>query len=122
MPSEKPCLGYASRTQAATALQKQGRSAHEISSMLGVSIKNVRSLLYERTRTARPNKERTVTSAAKPSTILDCLTFEERAILRAHAAKRDWSELRIAQAILEAAVEGDIVDAILDDGVGEARP
>jgi hypothetical protein len=101
-----PALGYRSRTEAALALSKQGLSDPQIADKLGISRKNLGALLASAAAGARKPVGRTLT--------LSEATIER---LRGHAVRRGVPPVELARRIVEAALDGNLVVAVLDDEV-----
>ncbi len=103
-----PTLGHPSRTAAVVALKAEGYSTRTIADQIGVSTATVAALLCsERKRKHRPSEDglRTVTF---PVDVLEAL--------RPHAARRGVHANELARRLVEAAVDADLIDAVLDDG------
>ena len=101
-----PTLGYPTRTQAAAGLKARGMTNREISAAIGVPTATVAALLCgarERKRTW----EKTMRAVAFPVDVLDRLAV--------HAARRGVHVNTLCRRIVEEVVEGNVVDAVLDD-------
>lgn len=108
MSGPVPTLGYRSRSAAAVALRGQGFSHAEIGRRIGVRTHVVGALIASglRARHPLPPVEQLVVT-------LDTATG---AGLCPAAQARGISLGQLASRILAAAVEGSLIDAILDDG------
>jgi hypothetical protein len=105
MASAKPTLGYPSRTAAVLALRKQRLDTGAIAARIGIAPKTVLSLETSAARTIRHRDGcRTVVF---PIDLLNACT--------PHAARRGITANELARRIVEAAIDGKIVDAVLDD-------
>ncbi len=98
MPSAIPTLGYQSRAAAALALKSKGMRPTEIGKLIGLTGRQVGFALQTKKRAT--------------------LQFPRHMIemLEPHAERRGISVTALAIAIVFAAAEDDMIDAILDDG------
>lgn len=109
----KPCLGYATRTDAVLALQAGGLSTIEIARKIGIPVATVSALAHSGLRT---NKRRS--QPDDPAHMLGTAMVLAPDILRSlrrHAARRGISVNRMAALIIETVLDDDMVDAVLDD-------
>lgn len=113
MGAAKPALGYPSRTAAVLALRAERQTTDAIARQLGIEPKTVVALerSAERCRALVAEGNRTILFPA-----------ELLAALALHAAKRGMRANALARRLVEMAIEGDLVDAILDDGMGARVP
>jgi hypothetical protein len=115
MPMAKPTLGYPSRTAAVQAMQRQGIADRKIAERIGINTSTVAALANSGRRAdkrqRRPAEEhgRTVLF---PVDILDAL--------RPAAAARGITVNTLARRLVEAVIDDDLIDAVLDDGGGGA--
>lgn len=105
----KATLGYPSRTDAVLALRRERLSTNQIAARIGIEPKTVTALEHSAGRAKRrprPAEQlgRTVLFSAD---ILDALGPA--------AAKRGVHPNALARRIVEEVVDGDLVDAVLDD-------
>jgi hypothetical protein len=112
MGSPKPTLGYPSRTAAVLALRQQRLTTAEIGARIGIPPQTVAAL------EASTRRERGLSSASEDRgeryrTVL--FPIELLRDLRPHAVKRDITVNELARQIVEAAIQGKLVDAVLDD-------
>lgn len=109
--SNKPTLGYASRTDAVLALRAQGIQTREIARRIGIEPKTVAALEHSagRARSGRAQRphEEVCRTVLFPIEILDRLG--------PHAARRSMHPNRLARLIVEMVVDEKMVDAVLDD-------
>lgn len=113
MGLRKQTLGYPSRTDAVVALRRQGKSTHEIAERIGIQPKNVAAL----ENSALRSKKRTFGNR----TVV--FPVEVLARLVPHANRRDVSANELARRIVEHALDDNMIDAILDDGMaGQVAP
>lgn len=98
----KPCLGYASRMEAARALQGSGLTPSEIAAHIGGSYSSVTSLLY---------KARLQSGTRDVS--IPCDTLDS---LQEDAEARGVTVDTLVRRLLAHIAEDGIVDAVLDDG------
>lgn len=108
-----PTLGYASRTDAVYALRRQGRSVREIAEMLGIEVKTVYALAASgHGRAGRgQRKVRPCEGGLRTVTVpVDVL-----ARLAPHATRRGITANELIRRMLDAIVDDDLVDGILDD-------
>ncbi len=109
MGAAKPCLGYASRTDAVLALRTSGLTTRQIAARIGVEEKTVTALEHSAgrpRRTPRPAEQlgRTILF---PIDILDSLG--------PHAARRGIHPNSLARQIVETVVDEGLIDSVLDD-------
>lgn len=97
MPASIPTLGYPSRTEAVCALRVQGYRPARIGRILGMTQHQVSNLLQS-DRRHQVNFPREVLKLLEP-----------------HAARRGMSVSGLAIAIVFAAAEDKLIDALLDD-------
>lgn len=112
-----PCLGHPSRTAAIEALRADGLDAVAIARRIGISAKNVLALEASKERTRKQRGERAIKRGAE---ITVEIPEDLKRHLRPHAARRDTTVAALAQTILETVAQSDLVDAVLDDGMGGA--
>ena len=108
MSRPKPALGYRSRTEAVLALREAGRSRAEIAAMLGIEVKNVTSLEESGRRSARRRGE--LIAFKLSASLARCMI--------APAVRRGITPSELARRIVETVVDGDLIDAVLDDRDG----
>jgi DNA-binding CsgD family transcriptional regulator len=117
MAGRKRTLGHATRTDAVIALREQGLSTAEIASRIGIETKTVSALeasaLRSRARAARPFQQQG-RAVLFPLDVL--------AALRRPAEQRGLHPNRLAGLIVEAVVDGNLVDAVLDDAETDYAP
>ena len=106
-----PTLGYPSRGEAVMALTAQGLDRFEIAARIGIK---PGSVAVHQHYGKRGRINRAVETFARVRINRDAL-----AVLASHAAKRGLTADRLARLILQAVVEGKLVDAVLDDGEGK---
>ena len=101
----KPCCGYPSVAAAVRGLLSEGHSVAQIAQMTG------RSTHYVYASASRAGVPVGRAIGAKYGPLIDAVS-----LLQDHAEKRQMRPHMLAKRILIAAVEGDLIDAILDDG------
>ncbi len=106
-----PTLGYPSRGEAVMALTAQGMDRFEIAARIGIKPGTVAVHWHygKRGRSARGN----------PKFAHVRITRKALTTLASHAAKRGVAVDSLARLILQAVVEGNLMDAVLDDGDGK---
>jgi len=113
----KRTLGYATRTDAVIALREQGLGTRAIADRIGIEPKTVSALeasaARSRARTFRPAEEQGRT-VLFPVHVLNSL--------RRPAEKRGLHANQLARLIVEAVVDGHLVDAVLDDAEADYAP
>lgn len=106
----KPTLGYPNRTEAVLALRGQGLGTAQIAARIGIETKTVGALeasaARSKARARRPAEEQGRT-VLFPIDVLNGL--------RRPAEKRRIHPNHLARLIIEAVVDGNLVDAVLDD-------
>ncbi len=105
-----PTLGYPSLTAAVDALKQQGFPPRAIAAQIGCEIAKVTSVLKnarERERLRKPAPGAAATVTLPPDLV---------AALRPHAEVRGMPPAELARKIVEEAVKGGLIDAVLDDG------
>lgn len=110
--TSKPTFGYSSRTDAVLGMRKKRMSTQQIAEAIGIPEKTVTALEHSagrRKRTPRPAEQmgRTILF---PIDVLDALG--------PHAAKRGIHPSSLARRLVTEAVDGNLIDAILDDDGG----
>ena len=100
-----PCLGYASRTDAAMALKARGLTYRQIAEAIGISIVNVQALIASRKRSDKLQKHRPAPSL--PAHMARALT--------PYAESRGITPPELAARILETVITDQLIDAVLDD-------
>lgn len=108
MGTSQPILGYRSKTEAVFALRRQNLSTRQIALKLGIEPKNVTALEGSAFRSERAEKHGIITHSVFP--------LEVRQALRPHAMKRATTVDRLIGDLVAAIAEGNLVDAVLDDG------
>ncbi|RTL99758.1 hypothetical protein EJV44_04565 [Ancylobacter aquaticus] len=109
--SEKPTLGYASRTKAVLALRALRMSTRQIADAIGIDIKTVSALEASAVRTT---KERTRRERGR-AILLPLDVFEA---LGPAATRRNIAPASLARLIIETVVDENMIDAVLDDDGG----
>lgn len=126
MPAPIPTLGYPSRMAAAVALRERGLSTLRIIRALGIDSAQLCALEHAAARVAA-RRAMLKRAATAPAPALAPEPMPGRAVLfppaalqalAPHAKARGVTPNEVARRIVEAAVDGDMVTAILDDGVG----
>lgn len=112
-----PALGYRSRTAAIEALRARQLDTHAIAREIGISAKDVTALEASKERV---RKQRGTAAIKRGAEISVEIPEDLKRHLRPHAARRDTTVAALAQTILETVAESDLVDAVLDDGMGGA--
>lgn len=107
----KPCLGYRSRTDAVLALRAQGLSYLDIARRVGIDSKTASALAASGAR--KSYRQQAGAAAPPPAGIV--LSKFTRAGLRTAAAARSLSIDALAIRLLDAIVDGELIDAVLDD-------
>lgn len=107
-------MGYATKTAAVLAMREQGKRISEIACILGIS-PNAAAGLESCAKRARSRSARKV--SASGSTVADLIPLSARQRLRPHAAKRGVSTDRLIADLVTAIADGNLVDAVMDDGV-----
>lgn len=106
----KPTLGYANRTEAVLALRGQGLDTTAIAARVGIEPKTVGALeasaARSKARARRPAEEQGRT-VLFPVDVLNGL--------RRPAERRGIHPNHLARLIIEAVIDGKLVDAVLDD-------
>jgi DNA-binding CsgD family transcriptional regulator len=106
----KPTLGFSNRTDAVIALRGQGLRTTEIATRIGIEPKTVTALeasaARSKSRAKRPAEEQGRT-VVFPIDVLNGL--------RRPAERRGIHPNHLARLLIEAVVDGDLVDAVLDD-------
>lgn len=106
----KTTLGYGSRTEAVMALRSQGLQISQIASRIGISPSTVSALecsaLRSKARSRLP-EEQLGRMILVPVDILNSM--------RRASSKRGMSPNQLARLIVEAVVDGNLIDAVLDD-------
>lgn len=110
MSGPKPTLGYANRTEAVAGLRGQGHDTASIARLIGISASTVSALEHSATRSRRRAARGDAASGRLVLFPADVL-----ASLRRPAAHRGISPNRLAGLIVEAVVDGKLIDAVLDD-------
>lgn len=108
MGTSQPVMGYRSKTEAVFALRRQNLTTRQIAERLGITPNNVTALEGSATRSERAEKHSVLTDTRFPQQV--------RTLLRPHALRRAVSVDRLIGDIVAAVAEGDLVDAVLDDG------
>ena len=98
----KPCCGYPSVTAAVRAFLAEGYSAKEIAQKTGRSVEHVCSAAR------KVGLQASKPTGPKYGPLIDAVS-----LLREHADKRGVTPHMLAKRILIAAVDGDLIDAIL---------
>lgn len=106
----KPTLGYASRSDAVVALRGQGLETKQIADRIGIEPKTVTAL---ESSAARSHRRALRPAEEHGRTILFPIDVLNR--LRRPAERRGIHPNRLARLIVEAVVDGALVDAVLDD-------
>lgn len=106
MPKAEPCLGYPSRTAAASALHVEGLDNKEIGRRIGRDAANVAALLAHAKN--RGNQRGEVRVSFDPEVIEG---------LRGHAIKRGVTVHKLLRLLADVIIDDDLVDGILDDEV-----
>jgi hypothetical protein len=103
-----PILGYPSKTAAVADLLAKGHSVREVAGRLGIEEKSVVALDISGRRRKRPAETngRTVVVA------IDTLNR-----LHPHALRRRISVNELVRRIIDTAIDEQLIDNILDDGV-----
>ncbi|MCZ4072752.1 hypothetical protein [Agrobacterium sp. LMR679] len=107
-------MGYATKTAAVLAMREQGKRISDIAKILGIS-ENAASGLESCAKRARNRSAKKV--SATGSTVADLIPLSARQRLRPHAARREISTDRLIANLVIAIADGNLVDAVLDDGV-----
>lgn len=105
MACRKPTLGYASRTDAVVALRAQHLSTAEIGARIGIEQKTVVALELSASRSQR--RSQSCRTVLVPVDVL--------ALLSPHAARRGINANQLIRRLIEAIIDDDMVDAVLDD-------
>lgn len=112
--SAKKTLGYASRTDAVLALRSQGAETSDIARRIGIDTKTVAALESSALR-RKPKANAPPEQLGRMVLIpLDVLNR-----MRRPAVRRGLTPHELAGVIVAAVVDGNLVDAVLDDD--EAR-
>ncbi len=108
MAGPKAFEGFRSRTDAAVAMTAQGLAPAQIASRIGIDRNAVTALLASasRRRSPRPAEQ-------TGATVLFSKDVLSR--LRPHAIKRQITVNELARRIVEAVVDDNIVNAVLED-------
>lgn len=106
-----PTLGYPCRSEAVMALIEQGLSQAEIATRIGIKPSTVAVHCHY---LRRGRGDRGYPKFARIRIERDAL-----APLASHAAARGVTVDILARRILQAVVDGNLVDAVLDDGEGK---
>jgi hypothetical protein len=106
-----PTLGYPSRGEAVMALTAQGLDRFEIAARIGIK---PGSVAVHQHYGKRGRIDRSTETCRRVRIKRDALNA-----LASHAAKLGLTVDSLARLILQAVVEGNIVDAVLDDGEGK---
>jgi len=114
MGAPVPALGYASRTEAVMALRGQFSYA-ELAAKLGITPKKVRDL---EASGMRQGMRRAAQAKGREGRVYHVPDKTLRGLARA-AAARGIAPWTLASRILDAAIEADLIDAILDDRDGQ---
>lgn len=113
----KRTLGYATRTDAVIALRSQGLGTAAIADRIGIEPKTVSALeasaARSKRRALRPAEEQGRT-VLFPVDVLNAL--------RRPAEKRGLHANQLARMIVQAVVDGLLVDAVLDDAEADYAP
>jgi transcriptional regulator len=107
MGRPKPTLCYPSRTAAVQALRKQGLTDMEIARRIGIRRETVAALECSAGRRKRP-AEQNGRTVLFPLDVLEAL--------RPHAEARGIAPDELARRLIEAAIDDNLIDAVLDDG------
>lgn len=113
----KHTLGFATRTDAVLALRGQGCDTAEIARRIGIETKTVTALECSAQRSqarARRPPEEHGRAVLLPADVL--------AHLRRPAEQRGLHPNHLARLIVEAVVDGELVDAVLDDAGVDYAP
>ena len=105
MPRPIPCLGYASRTDAAMALKARGLTSRQIANAIGINVTNVEALIASRRRSEKLEKHKPPPSL--PAHMARALT--------PYAESRGITPPELAARILETVIADQLIDAVLDD-------
>lgn len=106
----KPTLGFASRTDAVLSLRRQGLTAQQIGSRIGIPERTVTALEHS---AGRPKKR-----AIRPAEEMGRTVLFPIDILNAlgpHAAKRGVHPNSLARLIVTTVVDDGLIDSVLDD-------
>lgn len=110
MGASKPCLGYASRTDAVVALRTKGLTTRQIGEAVGITPATVTALEHSagraKKRPVRPAEENGRTILF-PRDVLDRLG--------PHAARRGIHPNSLVRRIIETVVDDGLIDSVLDD-------
>jgi len=113
----KRTLGYATRTAAVMALRGQGLSTAAIAEWIGIEPKTVAALEASAAR----SKARARLPAEEQGRLVP-FPIDVLNQLRRPAEKRRIHPNQLAQLIIEAVIDGNLVDAVLDDAGADYAP
>lgn len=105
-----PTLGYRTRTDAVVALRSQGLDTATIAARVGVEVKTVSAL---EASAARSKKRALRPAEEQGRTIVFPVDLLNE--LRRPAERRRIHPNRLVRLIVEAVVDGNLIDAVLDD-------
>ena len=113
MGGPKPTLGYPSRTAAVLALRAQGLPDVEIADRIGIPVKTVVALECSADRYTGISGRRPRPAEINGRTVLFPVDVLEA--LRPHAEARGIAPNELARRLIEAAIDDNLIDAVLDD-------
>lgn len=108
MPRPEPCLGYPSRSAAVLALRERGLSHHQIAARTGIPVENIGALYHS----ARRSRDGVRSMPVQVATL--------KALAPA-AEARGLTIAELVDRLLGAIADGQLVDAVLDDGGKNGR-
>ncbi|NOU05339.1 MAG: hypothetical protein HOO99_04070 [Hyphomicrobiaceae bacterium] len=111
MAGKKPTLGYPSRTEAVRALLAANVEKSEIARRIGIAVKDISALEASAARTTSTRH-----GVGTNKTVL----FSHADLVRGrkYAAARGINVNELFRQIIEAVLDDELVDAVLDDGAG----
>lgn len=113
----KPTNGFPTRTAAVLAYRAQGKNTAQIADLIGI---NTNTVLALEGSAARKKGAHGPDAREEGRAVLVPLDILGK--LRRPAEKRGVTPNRLARLIIEAVVDGNIVDAVLDDADEEPAP